>query len=143
MPASSSCGHAEIPARREVHTYGARIEEASADEAPGCNRLKMGITWGVVSDFLSKRAKSEKPFPSMQLSLMLDALIDIGVAVPILADRDGTFFRAYRHGEDALFAENEAALAYLSQRGFSMVPDDPTFRASRSKSFWSHCSVSA
>lgn len=108
----------EIPARREVHTYGARIEEASPDEAPGRNRLKMGITWGVVSDFLSKRAKSEKPFPSMQLSLMLDALIDIGVAVPILADRDGTFFRAYRHGEDALFAENEAALAYFIAKGF-------------------------
>lgn len=109
----------ELPARLEVRRLGKRYRDASAGEAPGRDRLKMGIPWGTLATFLIKRAKlAPSPRRSANLSLMLDALIDVGIAVPIIAERDGILFRAYRHGEDALFAEQEYALAFHVARGF-------------------------
>ncbi len=109
----------EIPAREEVRRLGRRIGEADPRESPRRDRLKMGITWSTLSEFLARRARLPlRKLRSMQMSLMLDALIDIGIAVPIIAERDGVLFRAYRHGEDALFAEQENALAYQIAKGF-------------------------
>jgi hypothetical protein len=52
------------------------------------------------------------------LSLALDHLIDMGIAVPMLCHRDGLLFRAYRHGEDVLFGDQELALAHDALSGF-------------------------
>lgn len=49
-------------------------------------------------------------------SMFLDYAIDIGIAVPITFTRNNTVSRAYRHGEDVIFADKEAKqLAFMLQ----------------------------
>jgi hypothetical protein len=102
--------HIEIPARAATRANGGRMPEEFKD------RLSFGYSWRDLADFLGwHEARTTR---SMRLSLMLDALIDLGIAVPILCTRGGVIFRAYRHGEDAPFAEQEYALAYEVAAGF-------------------------
>ncbi|HYE46128.1 MAG TPA: hypothetical protein VEA44_10190 [Caulobacter sp.] len=100
----------EIPARAATRENAGSMPEAYRD------RLSFGYSWRDLAEFLGwQDARANR---SMRLSLMLDALIDLGIAVPILCSRDGVIFRAYRHGEDAPFGEQEYALVYETADGF-------------------------
>lgn len=103
----------ELPARAEVKKYGPKIFSVEPELAPNRNRLKYGFSWQTISDVVLRREKL-RPTPKRvaRLSLLLDTLIDDGIAVPFLANRDGIYYRAYRYGEDVPFANQEAALAY-------------------------------
>ncbi|MEJ0060769.1 MAG: hypothetical protein WDM79_14845 [Terricaulis sp.] len=109
----------ELPARAEARKYGAAIFDQGSDNAPHRDRLKIGYSWSDLAAFLGWRDKLKvRPARSMRLSLMLDVLVDVGIAVPILCLRNGILFRAYRHGEDAPFAEQEHALVHRLATGF-------------------------
>ncbi len=109
----------EIPARKEARLLGPAIFDADASIAPHRDRLEYGIAWDTLVDcMLRHEAVRTTPQRSNRLSLLLDVLIDMGIAVPVLCERDGILFRAYRHGEDVLFADQEAALAHDILRGF-------------------------
>lgn len=109
----------EIPARQEVRQHGAAVFDLPADAVPHRDRLQFGFAWKTIVAALFKREKIKvTPMRSARLSLLLDMLIDNGVAVPFLCEREGVIFRAYRHGEDVPFANQEAALAYDIVAGF-------------------------
>ena len=109
----------EPAARAEVGKYKQEIFEIPAKCAPHRDRLKFGFDWGTIADLVLTREKL-KPTPHrrLRLSFFLDSLVDAGIAVPILCERDGVVFRAYRYGEDVPFANQEAALAYDLAKGF-------------------------
>jgi hypothetical protein len=109
----------ELPAREEVKSHGQGIFDAPASEVPHRDRLGFGLDWGTVSRTLLQR-EGLKPTPrrKARLSVLLDQLVDDGIAVPLLAERDGVIFRAYRHGEDVEFANQECALSYDVIDGF-------------------------
>jgi hypothetical protein len=103
----------EIPARQEAHRLGERLFTASAEDAPYRDRLKFGFAWRPLAEILLKRDGMRMTLRrSNRTSLLLDHLIDMGIAVPILCQRDGVLFRAYRYGEDVEFGNQEFALAY-------------------------------
>lgn len=109
----------ELPARAEAHRLGKAIFDADMSEAPHRDRLDFGFAWSsLVKCMLRNEKLPNTPTLSMRLSLMLDVLIDAGIAVPVLCERDDILFRAYRHGEDVLFTEQEAALAYDILAGY-------------------------
>lgn len=109
----------ELAAREEVKRFGSKIFDVEADEAPHRNRLSVGFEWQTVADCVLRReGLRATPMRVARLSFVLDSLVDTGVAVPFLTSKDGIFFRAYRHGEDVVFANQEFALAYDSVHGF-------------------------
>lgn len=103
----------EIPAREEVKNG------VSNEDARHRNRLRMGYDWDTLAMVVLARegVKATKKRKQI-LSLLLDTLVDAGIAVPILCNRDGVFFRAYRHGEDVLFSNHEFALSHDVMDGF-------------------------
>lgn len=109
----------ELPARREARERGALALELPASEMPSRDRLSYGFTWDAISDAVIK-SEDLKPSPRRKqlLSIVLDRKVDLGVAVPILCEREGVLFRAYRHGEDVPFEEQENALAFKVAQGF-------------------------
>jgi hypothetical protein len=109
----------ELPARAEAHRLGKAIFNADISDAPHRDRLDFGFAWtSLVKCMLRNERLPNTPVQSMRLSLMLDILIDAGIAVPVLCERDGILFRAYRHGEDVLFTDQEAALAHEIFAGY-------------------------
>lgn len=100
----------EIPSRAEV-----------ADAAPKgdwerirkIDRLETGITWIGILEYLKNIFKYELNNEVKNvLSLVLDYSVDKGICVPVTRynpDND-IVFRAYRHGEDVKFAEEETEL---------------------------------
>lgn len=109
----------ELPARREAKRLGRGVLSASADEAPFRDRLKIGLPWDSIARLFSKwEGVTHRPARSRLLSVMLDAMVDLGVVVPFLCQRDGVLFRAYRHGELGPFADQEYVLAYCVAEGF-------------------------
>ncbi len=109
----------ELPARREVRQLGRRALDAGLDEAPHRNRLKVGFAWtSLVKDLLARHQLNARADRPILLSLMLDVLIDIGIAVPILCQHEGVLFRAYRHGEPVPLERQEAAIIYELVDGF-------------------------
>lgn len=109
----------ELPAREEVHRLGSSILTAEAHDAPFRERLKFGFAWRALVEVMLEEHKL-KPYTRRGnlLSLLLDYLIDMGIAVPVLALRDGILFRAYRYGEDVPFGDQECALCYEVANGF-------------------------
>lgn len=109
----------ELPARAEAHRLGKVIFDADMAEAPHRDRLDFGFAWtSLIKCTLRNEKLKNTSANSMQLSLVLDVLIDAGIAVPVLCERDGVLFRAYRHGEDVLFTDQEAALAHEILAGY-------------------------
>ncbi len=108
----------EKPARDEVRRYGANIYEVDPHLAPHRDRLEFGFAWRVLARQLMGGASELTQRRLNVLSLALDHLIDMGIAVPILCSRDGVLFRAYRHGEDVLFGDQEIALSYDVAHGY-------------------------
>lgn len=121
--------HHELPARQEVRKHGANVLDLDAASVPHRDRLKFGFAWQTIASAVLKReCINSTPKRAARLSVLLDMLIDAGIAVPFLCARDGVYFRAYRHGEDVPFANQEAALAhdiasgYLETSGRITVP---------------------
>ena len=85
------------------------------------NRLKRGMAWRALCSRLLKRYRSENTrYHRNMLSLILDRLVDFGVAVPIVARIDGLVYRAYRHGEDVKFGAQEESLVHHLVDGFQI-----------------------
>lgn len=83
------------------------------------DRLKRGMAWRSLCRHLLKGYKKEDSVYNRNiLSLVLDRLIDFGIAVPIIAQSDGHVYRAYRHGEDVKFGAQEESLIYELFQGF-------------------------
>lgn len=119
----------ELPAREEVKVHGQGVFDAPASQVPHRDRLGFGLDWGTVAKTLLRR-ESLQPTPQRRakLSVLLDQLVDDGIAVPLLAERDGVVFRAYRYGEDVEFANQECSLShdtisgYMETSGRTAVP---------------------
>lgn len=109
----------EIPARHEARALGKRALEVGDEEAPNRGRLEVGIPWLSVGEHFAERFGTElNRGLSNLLSLALDVTTDLGISVPTACVRENVAFRAYRHGEDALWGEAELGLAYETLRGF-------------------------
>ncbi len=109
----------EIPAKEEVHRLGRRVLEVAAEEAPHRDRLKFGFVWSALTACLVRDDAIRLTLRrSNLLSLLLDHLIDLGIAVPVLSNRDGVLFRGYRYGEDVLFGDQQLALAHETIAGY-------------------------
>lgn len=109
----------ELPARQEVLRMGLDILDATREQAPHRDRLETGIPWSVIAKTLASKhnlllAKNELSL----LSLLVDMGNDLGICVPITVVSENIVYRAYRHGEDVLFTDNELGLAHESARGF-------------------------
>jgi hypothetical protein len=121
--------HYELPARLEAKRLGKKIFEMDDDAATHRGRLKVGLPW---DDMMAHLCRQEGLGPrrsrSQVLSLMLDRLVDLGVAVPIIAEADGVVFRAYRHGEtvpitnEFLLLVYEMAEQFLKANGRADIP---------------------
>lgn len=92
----------EIKARKLAKLKGKSVLE-DKDYRSIVNRLEMGYTFNDLKSLISHLSHS-----AQFVSLFLDYAIDTGIAVPIICIRDGKICRAYRHGEDVIFAEKEA-----------------------------------
>jgi len=110
----------ELPARAEVHRLGRRVLEVSGTEAPFRDRLKFGFVWGALASCLLGEEEGPKLTVrrSNLLSLLLDHLVDLGIAVPVLCSQEGILFRGYRYGEDVTIGDQEPALAYEIVSGY-------------------------
>lgn len=113
--------HLELPARALVRSKGlkASLEEENKD----LSRLRKGFS----PRRLITRLRSSAFDVGRYVSLFLDKAIDLGIAVPTVVDDRGLLFRAFRHGEDAVFGEAEERLsvialqAYMTERGITSV----------------------
>lgn len=83
------------------------------------DRLKKGMAWGALSNYLLSKYKIKNSrFKRNLLSIVLDRLVDFGIAVPIIAFSGGSVYRAYRHGEDVRFGAQEENLVFNIIHGF-------------------------
>lgn len=120
----------ELPARAEAKEHGlAGLMELRADQVDYRDRLENGIAWRPLAAHLAKIYRiAASGVVRNTLSLSLDRLNDLGVAVPIVKCQDGVVYRAYRHGEDVTWHDAECDLAYemtlglLEATGWESVP---------------------
>ena len=109
----------ELEARKEVkkECEWAQLEKRdvnlSEKRTPNLDRLGYGFDWdSIATQILGTQGISDSPIRKLRLSILLDKLVDAGIAVPILCQKDEVVFRAYRHGEGVKFAEDEYSYAY-------------------------------
>lgn len=77
------------------------------------DRLETGITWIGILDYLKNIFKYDLTIEVKNiLSLVLDYSVDKGICVPVTRHNTESdiVFRAYRHGEDVKFSEEETEL---------------------------------
>lgn len=108
----------EVPARIEIAALLEQGRSLEDYESEHRDRLGKGFTWRALSKAIVGNQSPLSPARKNTLSLCLDHLVDWGIAVPILAERDGLAFRAYRHGEGVPFADQEIALIHDLLRGY-------------------------
>ena len=114
----------EIPARRLVREKGLKAcIDNGHNDLTRLTRLRRGFS----PQRLIARLHSESFDVVRYVSLFLDKAIDLGIAVPTMVDDRGVLYRAFRHGEDAVFGEAEERLsiialkAYMENRGISHI----------------------
>ena len=73
------------------------------------DRLKRGISLG---ELLGKLTGISEHKRLMLVSSFLDKFIDAGIVVPITVEKDSLVYRAFRHGEDVQFGQQEERLCY-------------------------------
>ena len=73
------------------------------------DRLKRGISLG---ELLGKLTGISEHKRLMLVSSFLDKFIDAGIVVPITVEKDNLVYRAFRHGEDVQFGQQEERLCY-------------------------------
>lgn len=111
----------ELPARLSVKSDG--LKACLDEEQNDLIRLRRGFS----PRRLISRLKSNSFDVARYVSLFLDKAIDLGVAVPTVVNDGGVLYRAFRHGEDAVFGEAEERLgvialqAYMENRGISAI----------------------
>lgn len=111
----------EIPARKAVRESGLQqsLDQTRADLV----RLGRGFSLRALIDRLSSKEIDVTRFAT----IFLDRAIDLGIAVPTIVEDAGTIYRAFRHGEDAVFGEVEERLtvlalqAYMDSRGIGSI----------------------
>ena len=127
----------ELPARREAHRLGHNILSVEASDAPYRDRLKFGFAWrALVECMLEEQELKPHPWRTNLMTLLLDHLIDMGIAVPVLRLREGILFRAYRYGEDVPFGDQECALSYEAANGYLQGSARRVFQELHLKNFW-------
>ena len=94
----------ELPARTLAKKYGNKVFDI-ADYKKIVNRLDRGYTYKQILEI----AEGNR-FAEYIVSAFLDYAIDIGTAVPITCSHVESISRAYRHGEDVIFSDEEAKL---------------------------------
>ncbi len=100
----------EIPSRAAVKESA---QKKDWDSVRKIDRLETGITWIGILEYLKNIFHySLTPEVKNVLSLVLDYSVDKGICVPVTRHNTDTdiIFRAYRHGEDVKFAEEETEL---------------------------------
>lgn len=102
----------ELPARKAVLESGLQqsLDESRADLI----RLGRGFSLRALTD----RLKSTELDVNRFASVFLDKAIDLGIAVPTIVEDQGTIYRAFRHGEDAVFGEAEERLTSIALQAF-------------------------
>lgn len=73
------------------------------------DRLKRGVSLTELVGRLSGVNENKK---MSLVSAFLDRAIDEGIVVPITVEKDGLVYRAFRHGEDVQFGQQEERLCY-------------------------------
>lgn len=104
----------ELPSRKKVKESAVKYDW---DAIRKIDRLETGITWKGILEYLKTIFNySITSEVSNVLSLVLDYSIDKGICVPVTRHNLDTniVFRAYRHGEDVKFAEQETELCGLA-----------------------------
>jgi hypothetical protein len=104
----------EIPSRLEVKEAAPK---GDWERIKRIDRLETGITWMGILKYLKNIFHYElTPEVKNVLSLVLDYSVDKGICVPVSRyNLEGNIlFRAYRHGEDVKFAEEETELCGMA-----------------------------
>ncbi len=108
----------ELAARRLAKKHGDKIfsdPRISKQHSALRDRLQNGFGLQHLRNWLAG-ANLTQPLREKILSLFLDRAIDLGAVVPITCVSGDAVFRAYRHGEDILFGEEELRLANVLLR---------------------------
>ena len=98
----------EIPSRQLVKEKGKKVF-GNREYQKIIDRLKRGYSLTNLLDMLPN-IKNDKKI--LLLSSFLDNYIDEGVVVPITVHEKNLIFRAFRHGEDVQFSQQEERLCY-------------------------------
>jgi nucleoside phosphorylase/hypoxanthine phosphoribosyltransferase len=115
----------EIKARELVKEFGAEVFENPQYKST-IDRLNQGYSIGDLKKFLTGVSSSVNP--SKLVSYFLDLYIDKGAVVPITHLKGNVVYRAFRHGEDVEFSENEIRLClsmlerFQKEYGESTIP---------------------
>lgn len=119
----------ELRARAENHQRKGAELPANPEALGFSGRLSRGLPWRSIANHLARTYGLPAIGPVRnRLSLSLDRLNDLGVAVPIVCEESGVVYRAYRHGEDVKWMDAESDLVYhmidgmLSGSGWNSIP---------------------
>lgn len=115
----------ELPARRLVKTFG--VNAFSENEyKKKLNRLKVGKSFQDLQEsliaFLDDKSSRRKA-----VSHFLDIAIDNGLVVPITCITNDKVYRAYRHGEDVIWGENNDRLIGYLFKSFKSATNSEEF----------------
>ncbi|GEM_PF-7086053 len=108
----------ELAARKAVRKYGKLALNPENELSHHRDRLSVGYPWRQLAETIVPKGRALTHRRVNQASLYLDNLVDLGIAVPIVAERNHVIFRGYRHGEDVLLTEEAWALSYDACAGF-------------------------
>jgi nucleoside phosphorylase/hypoxanthine phosphoribosyltransferase len=116
----------EIPARKLALEHGREIFENSEIHnrySHLITRLDRGFSSYEIRQWLDHLKDRNLPLVKTT-SCFLDRFIDRGIIVPTTCVIDDYVFRAYRHGEDVLFGENEKKLVAYMLKSFTEGADN-------------------
>ena len=106
---------------REVGARGIIRERGlSAIDSPEYTNLNR-LLYGFSPASLLSRVESADYNTERLLSLLIDKYVDMGIAVPTNVSSQGAVYRAFRHGEDAVFGEAQERLTVLALNAFLEV----------------------
>ncbi|HEX6378975.1 MAG TPA: phosphoribosyltransferase family protein, partial [Nitrososphaeraceae archaeon] len=104
----------ELPSRAQV---AEAAPKGDWEKIKKIDRLETGITWNGILEYLKNIFHYDLTNDVKNvLSLVLDYSVDKGICVPVTRfnPENDVVFRAYRHGEDVKFAEEETELCGLA-----------------------------
>ncbi len=107
----------EVGAREIIKERG--LSAIDSAEYTNLNRLIYGFS----PASLLSRVISPDYNTNRLLSLLIDKYVDMGIAVPTNVISEGAIYRAFRHGEDAVFGEAQERLTILALSAFLEVLD--------------------
>jgi hypothetical protein len=109
----------ELPAREETTRIGRAVLNMGNDVPTNLKRLEKGIPWDAIVHHLTDHYNIDDSREVRDvLSLMLDIANDVGISVPITCVSADVIFRAFRHGEDVKWSDQELSLAWETIHGW-------------------------